>query len=97
MNLERDINIAVDGCFGFTTSTQKGPFMAIWISHSRGTYVIPLTPITDQVSVADDGEVVLGAHSLRLDPVEVAGEADEPVVVLAVAVRLPVSVELLVW
>ena len=48
-------------------------------------------PTTDQVSVADDGEVVLGAHGLGLDPVEVAGEADEPVVVLRVAVRLPVG------
>ena len=26
--LERDINIAVNGCSGFATSTQKGPFMA---------------------------------------------------------------------
>ena len=65
--------------------------MAMLISHSRGTYFIPLTPITDQVSVADDGEVILGAHCLRLDPMEVAGEADEPVVVLRVAVRLPIG------
>ena len=47
--------------------------------------------MTDQVSVADDGEVILGAHCLRLDPMEVAGEADEPVVVLRVAVRLPIG------
>ena len=38
--LERDINIAVNGCSGFTTSTQKGPFMAMLISLSRGTYLI---------------------------------------------------------
>ena len=38
--LERDINIAVKGCSGFATSTQKGPFMAMLISHSRGTYLI---------------------------------------------------------
>ena len=38
--LERDINIAVNGCSGFATSTQKGPFMAMSISHSRGTYLI---------------------------------------------------------
>ena len=49
--------------------------------------------ITDQVPMADDGEVVLGAHGFRLDTVEVAGEVDEPVVVLGIAVRLPVSVE----
>ena len=47
--------------------------------------------ITDQVPMADDGEVVLGAHGFRLDAVEVAGEADEPVVVLRVAVCLPVG------
>ena len=41
--------------------------------------------------MANDGEVVLGAHGLRLDAVEVAGEADEPVVVLRVAVRLPIG------
>ena len=38
--LERDINIAVNGCSGFATSTQKGPFMAMLISCSRGTYPI---------------------------------------------------------
>ena len=65
--------------------------MAMLISHSRGTYLIPLTPITDQVSVADDGEVVLGAHGLRLDAVEVAGEVNEPLVVLRVAFCLPVG------
>ena len=42
--------------------------------------------------MADDGEVVLGAHGLGLYAVEVAGEVDEPLVVLRVAVRLPVSV-----
>ena len=36
--LERDINIAVNGCSGFATSTKKGPFMAMLISCSRGTY-----------------------------------------------------------
>ena len=39
--LERDINIAVNGCSGFATSTQKGPFKAMLISRSRGTYLIP--------------------------------------------------------
>ena len=38
--LERDINIAVNGCSWFATSTQKGPFTAMLISHSRGTYLI---------------------------------------------------------
>ena len=38
--LERDINIAVNGCSGFATSTQKGPFTAIFISRSRGTCLI---------------------------------------------------------
>ena len=38
--LERDINIAVNGCSGFATSTQKGLFMAMLISRSRGTYLI---------------------------------------------------------
>ena len=35
--LERDINIAVNGCSGFATSTQKEPFMAMLILRSRGT------------------------------------------------------------
>ena len=38
--LECDINIAVNGCSGFVTSTQKGPFTAILMSRSRGTYLI---------------------------------------------------------
>ena len=38
--LERDIKIAVNGCSGFATSTQKGPFAAMLISRSRGTYLI---------------------------------------------------------
>ena len=41
--LERDINIAVNGCSWFATSTQKGPFTAMLISHSRGTYLIHAT------------------------------------------------------
>ena len=40
MPLERDINIAENGCSGFATSTQKGPFMAMMISRSRGTCLI---------------------------------------------------------
>ena len=32
--LERDINIAINGCSGFPTSTQKGPFMAMLILRS---------------------------------------------------------------
>ena len=35
-----DINIAENGCSGFATSTQKGPFMAMLISRSKGTYLI---------------------------------------------------------
>ena len=42
--LERDINIAVNGCSGFATSTQKGPFMAMLISRSRGTCLIKRFP-----------------------------------------------------
>ena len=38
--LERDINIAVNGCSGIATSTQKGPFTAMLISRSRGTCLI---------------------------------------------------------
>ena len=38
--LERDINIAVNGCSWFTTSTQKGPFTAMLISRTRGTCLI---------------------------------------------------------
>ena len=38
--LERDINIAVNGCSGFATSTQKGPFTAMLISRSRGICLI---------------------------------------------------------
>ena len=38
--LERDINIGVNGYSGFATSTQKGPFTAMLISPSRGTYLI---------------------------------------------------------
>ena len=38
--LERDINIVVNGCSGFATSTQKGPFTAMLILHSRGTCLI---------------------------------------------------------
>ena len=39
--LECDINIAVHGCSGFATSTHKGQFMAMLISRSRDTYLIP--------------------------------------------------------
>ena len=42
--LERDINIAVKGCSGFATSTQKGPFKAMLISRSSGTYLIVKDP-----------------------------------------------------
>ena len=38
--LERDINIALNGCSVFATSTQKGPFMVMLISHPRGTFLI---------------------------------------------------------
>ena len=38
--LERDINIAVNGCSGFATSTQKRPFRGMLISRYRGTYLI---------------------------------------------------------
>ena len=40
LTVERDINIAANGCSGFATSTQKGPFAAMLISRSRGTYLI---------------------------------------------------------
>ena len=38
--LERDINIPVNGCSGFATSTQNSPFVAMLISLYRGTYLI---------------------------------------------------------
>ena len=41
--LERDINIAVNGCSGLATSIQKGPFAAMLISRSRGTYLIRIS------------------------------------------------------
>ena len=46
--LERDINIAVNGCSGFATSTQKGPFMAMLLSRSRGTYLIDQLCLLEQ-------------------------------------------------
>ena len=42
--LEPDINIAVNRCSDFATSTQKEPFMAMLISHSRGTHLIGASP-----------------------------------------------------
>ena len=42
VRLERDINIAINGCSGSTTSTQKGPFKVMLISRSRVTYLITL-------------------------------------------------------
>ena len=47
--------------------------------------------LTDQVAVADYGEGVLCPHGFRLDAVEVAGEVNEPLVVLRVAFCLPVG------
>ena len=38
--LECDINIAVNGCSGYASSTRKGPFMAMLISCSKGTCLI---------------------------------------------------------
>ena len=35
--LERDIDIAVNGCYVLATSAQKGTFAAMMISRSRGT------------------------------------------------------------
>ena len=40
---ERDSNIAVNGCSWFATSTQKGPFTPMLVSHSSGTYLISVT------------------------------------------------------
>ena len=41
--LESDINIAVNGYSGFATSSQKGSFMTMLISRSRGTCLIYLS------------------------------------------------------
>ena len=49
--LECDINIAVNGCSGFATSTQKGPFTVMLISHSGGTYLIRIPPFAWQRSL----------------------------------------------
>ena len=38
--LEPDINIALNECSGFATSTQKGPIMAMLISRSIGIALI---------------------------------------------------------
>ena len=48
VTLERDINIAINGCSGFATSSQKEQFTAMLISHSGGTYLI-LTPLSADV------------------------------------------------
>ena len=45
--LVHDINIDVNGCSGFASSTQKGPFMGMLISRSRGTCLIILPQRAD--------------------------------------------------
>ena len=40
--LVHDINIDVNGCSGFATCTQKGSFMGMLISRSRGNCLIIL-------------------------------------------------------
>ena len=59
--LERYINIAVNGCSGFATSTRKGPFTAMLISRSGDTCLISFmlfwehgkraTPLPNKASV----------------------------------------------
>ena len=74
--LERDINIAVNGCSGFfATSTQKGPFMAMLISRSRGTYIIftcgeACKSRDDKKSVGGGGGVVVCPELLSKEEVE---------------------------
>ena len=48
--VERVINIAVNGCYWFTTSTQKGPFLAMLLSCSRGTYLIKMFRVGQKIS-----------------------------------------------
>ena len=73
--LERDINIAVNGCSGFATSTQKGPLMAKLISHSRDTCfnvssVFVLSEVQVEVPADPVEEVLHGVHGLPRDVVE---------------------------
>ena len=49
MPLEHDINIAVNVCSGFATSTQKGQFTATLLSRSRRTYLIEECPLLAQL------------------------------------------------
>ena len=76
MPLECDINIAVNGRSWFATSTQKGPFMAMLISHSRGTCLIVwfLPLVGDGVEVLPRPVVECAAH-LGEPALELAGEA----------------------
>ena len=73
--LERDINIAVNGCSGFATSTQKLPFMAMLISRSRGTYLIRLrtkyflVASTMELSIHNGGGSAGGASPTTMHPV----------------------------
>ena len=49
--LECDINIAVNWCSGFATSTQKGPSTAMLISRSRGTCLLTLRFLSKPPSI----------------------------------------------
>ena len=53
VTIEHDINIAVNGCSGLATSTQKGPFMAMLISHSGGTCLISYSNLSTVAFVPD--------------------------------------------
>ena len=66
--LEREINIAVNGCSGFATSTQKGPFMAMLTSCSRGTYLIhhPLSELI--INHALIGEIPITTNNKSINP-----------------------------
>ena len=77
--LERDINIAVNGCSGFATSTRKGPFMAMLISHSRGTYLINRSVRSTRVrgcAVGRHSPGVCGRDGVPLSGVEVEVEEE---------------------
>ena len=65
----RDSNIAVNGCSGFATSAQKGPFTAMLISHSRGTYLIGCTIVSYCISFEEMGKRHLKYQSLLIKTV----------------------------
>ena len=72
MPLERDINIAVNGPFLVHNLHQVGPFVAMLISRSRGTYLILTIDLTTHRSLDERWSVELAGWVL----LAVAGGVD---------------------